>query len=299
MYVTLEPCCHQGKTPPCTDAILAAGIARVVAAMEDPDANVRGKGFAALRAGGVEVAVGVMERPARALVAAYVKLRTVARPWVICKWAQTLDGRIATWKRHSQWITGEPARRRAHELRALCDGVCVGVGTIWDDDPLLTNRSGTGRQPARVVLDGRLEISPSCRLLADTTSAPVIVATRHDASPIVGEELARKGAEVLRLPPGPGGVDLAALLNELGRRQWTYLLVEGGRAVHGSFLRQRLADELLVFVAPSLLGGWGSLGPVDFDDVDTVDQALRLPAPQVEPIGQDLLLRYVLTARED
>lgn len=299
LYVTLEPCCHQGKTPPCTEAIAAAGIARVVAAMEDPDAHVAGKGLAALRAAGVEVAVGVQAAQARQLLAAYTKLRTAGRPWVICKWAQTLDGRIATHKRHSKWITGEPARQRAQQLRGLCDGVCVGVGTVWDDDPLLTNRSGTGRQPVRVVLDERLEIPASCRLLSTVDAAPVIVATLADSSQIIAESLARAGAEILPLPAGPGGVDLGALLDELGRRQWTRLLVEGGRSVLGSFLRQGLTDELMVFVAPRILGGFASLGPVDWEDVDTVDHAMDLPRPRVEHIDGDILLHYLLNAPKD
>ncbi len=294
MYVSLEPCCHQGKTPPCTEAILQAGIARVVAAIQDPDPHVAGKGLEGLRQAGVEVLCGVGADQARRLLGAYIKLRTTGRPWVICKWAQTLDGRIATHKRHSKWITGEAARRRAHQLRGLCQGVCVGVGTIWDDDPLLTNRSGSGGRPARVVLDERLEIPSSCRLLANAEAAPVIVATLEDSSPIIAEQLTRAGAEVLRLPSGPGGVDLAALLEELGRRQWTYLLVEGGRKVLGSFLRAGLADELMVFLAPRILGGFSSLGPVDWNDVDTIEQAMPLPAPQVERIDSDLLLRYVL-----
>ena len=296
MYVSLEPCCHQGKTPPCTQAIVQAGLARVVAAMADPDPNVSGKGLAALRADGVEVSVGVGSTEARKLLAAYVKLRTTGRPWIICKWAQTLDGRIATYKRHSKWITGQDARRRAHEIRGICDGVCVGVGTVWDDDPMLTNRSGSGRRPARVVLDEALEIPTSCRLLGSVEAAPVIVVAREDASPVIANSLTQAGAEVLSLPSGDGGVDLGALLDELGRRQWTRLLVEGGRGVHGSFLRQGLVDELIVFVAPRLLGGFHSLGPVDWDDVGSIEEAMKLPAPEVEQVGPDVLLRYVLNA---
>ena len=294
MYVTLEPCCHHGKTPPCTQAILDANIARVVAAMEDPDSQVAGKGIQALRAGGVEVVVGVCQDQARRLLAAYVKLRTTATPWVICKWAQSLDGKIATHTGHSRWISGEHARHRVHLLRSQCDGVCVGLGTVVADDPLLTNRSGSGRQPARLVLDGQLNIPLNCRLLGTIDVAPVIVATRSDAPQAAAEAIAAAGAEVLPLPAGPGGVDLAALLAELGRRQWTHLLVEGGRAVLGQFIAADLADELMVFVAPRLIGGQKSLGPVDWPDVDTVDQVPQLPPPQVEQIGPDVLLRYFL-----
>ena len=294
MYLTLEPCCHQGKTPPCTEAVVAARAARVVVAMQDPEANVAGKGIAALRAAGIEVERGVCETEARELLAAYVKLRTTGRPWVICKWAQSLDGRIATAGGESKWISSEASRQRVHELRGLCDGVCVGVGTVKADDPLLTNRSGSPGQPARVVLDESLEIPLKCRLLAGPDDSPVLVATREDADAAAAEALAGTGAEVLKLPAGAGGVDLTALLDELGRREWTYLLVEGGAAVHGSFITQHLADELLVFVAPWLIGPDG-LPAARLESAKTVDQAIDLPLPQIEQIGPDVLLRFVLT----
>jgi len=295
MYVTLEPCCHHAKTPPCTEAIIRAGIARVVVAMTDPDERVAGRGIAALRAAGVEVVVGVRSGEARRLLAAYITLRTKGRPWVICKWAQSLDGRIATFTGHSRWISSERSRRRVHLLRGQCDGVCVGAGTVQADDPLLTNRSGTGKQPARVVLDARLEISPACRLLGSTDVSPVIVATPAPAPAGRAGVLRAAGAEVLELPRGGDGVDLSALLAELGRREWTYLLVEGGRGVLSAFIRSGLADELMVFVAPLLVGGRRSPGPVDWEDVSSIDQAMRLTCPQVEQVGPDVLLRYVLS----
>ena len=304
MYVTLEPCCRHGKTPPCTETVVAAGITRVVVAMEDPDPNVAGGGLSALREAGVEVVTGVMEAEARKLLAAYTKLRTKGMPWVICKWAQSLDGRIATHTGSSKWITGEAARRRVHEIRSLCDGVCVGAGTVRADDPLLTARDadpdgvGAGRQPARLILDGSASIPPGCRLMRSTDVSPVIVATREDASPVAIEALSRAGAEVLTLPrtTSRGGVDLSALLKELGRRQWTYLLVEGGRNVHSEFLAQGLADELLVFIAPKIIGGSESIGPLNWADIDGIDEAFSLPRPHVEQIDDDVLLRYVLSA---
>lgn len=299
MYVTLEPCCRCGKTPPCTDAVIAAGISRVVVAMEDPDPNVAGGGLAALRLADIEVVTGVMETEARQILAAYTKLRTKGMPWVICKWAQSLDGRIATHTGSSKWITGSAARRRVHEIRSLCDGVCVGAGTVRADDPLLTARDGgenaSGRQPARLILDGSAAIPPDCRLIRSADISPVIVATREDAPPLAIEALTRAGAEVLRLPGPAGGVDLASLLEELGRRDWTYLLIEGGQDVHSKFIAQGLADELIVFIAPRIIGGPGSLGPVDWPDTDEVAETFRLPRPQVERIDDDVLLRYVLT----
>ena len=301
MYVTLEPCCRHGKTPPCTEAVIAAGIIRVVAAMEDPNPNVAGGGFSALREAGIEVVTGVMEAEARQLLAAYTKLRTKGKPWVICKWAQSLDGRIATHTGGSKWITGEAARRRVHEIRSLCDGVCVGAGTVRADDPLLTARDAdgnvAGEQPTRLILDGSASIPPDCRLIRSTDISPVIVAAREDAPPQAVETFARAGAEVLTLPRATsrGGVDLSVMLEELGRREWTYLLVEGGRSVHSAFIAQGLVDELLVFVAPRIIGGPGSIGLVNWPDVDTIDEAFALPKPQVEQIGDDVLLRYVLS----
>ncbi len=302
MYVTLEPCCHRGKTPPCTEAIVAAGISRVVVAMEDPDPNVVGGGLSALKKAGIEVETGIMADEAKRLLAAYVKLRTTGRPWVICKWAQSLDGKIATHTGSSKWISGESARRRVHEIRSLCDGVCVGAGTVRADDPLLTARDADGKdmekQPARLVISGSASISPDCRLMKTADISPVIVATRKDALSVSVEAIKNAGAEVLTLPAGyVGCVDLPALLAELGRRQWTYLLVEGGRGVHSAFIDQGLVDELLVFIAPKIIGGPGSIGPLNWADIDTIDEAFGLPAPGIEQIGDDILLRYVLNEK--
>jgi diaminohydroxyphosphoribosylaminopyrimidine deaminase/5-amino-6-(5-phosphoribosylamino)uracil reductase len=178
MYVTLEPCSHHGKTPPCTSAVLAAGIGRVVVAMEDPDEHVRGRGLAQLREAGVEVKCGLCEAEARELLAAYIKLRTRRRPWVICKWAQTADGYLALPAGEGRWISGEQSRQKVHELRACCDGICVGSGTVLADDPLLTNRSGRGRQPVRVVLDARLRTPSDSRLIATASAvSPVLLVT--------------------------------------------------------------------------------------------------------------------------
>lgn len=295
LYVTLEPCCHQGKTPPCTDAVIRSGFARVVAAMEDPDEKVSGRGLAILRQAGIDVAVGVLEQPARELLGAYIKTRRLGRPWVICKWAQSLDGRIATHTGQSRWITGPQARAQVHRVRSWCDGVCVGIGTVLADDPLLTNRSGSGKQPARVVLDAHLRIPPQSQLVQSARQSPLLIVTTANQ----GEKmlsLEQAGAQVLRLPASPtGGADLPSLLDELGRRGWTYLLVEGGRSVLGQFLSAGLADELMVFVAPRVLGGRLAMGPVDWPEPDRIDQGLKLPPPQVSQLGEDLLLHFVIS----
>jgi len=299
MYVTLEPCCHRGKkTPPCTDALTASGVSRVVAAMEDPDPNVRGRGLAALRAAGIDVAVGVSEQEARELLGAYVKLRTEGRPWVICKWAQTADGFLALPPGRGRWISCEQSREEAHELRGRCDGVCAGIGTVLADDPLLTNRSGMGRQPARLVLDSTLRIPPASQLVRTADRSPVIVATTRGGGPAksrAAANLRRAGVEVLELPEAPGGVDLGALLDELGRRQWTYLLVEGGARVLDGFLRAGLADELLVFVAPMTAGARpdGVQCPPSLN-IDLLAKELRLRETESRRVGPDRVLRFRL-----
>jgi diaminohydroxyphosphoribosylaminopyrimidine deaminase/5-amino-6-(5-phosphoribosylamino)uracil reductase len=257
LYVTLEPCCHHGKTPPCTDALIAARLGRVVAGMTDPDENVAGKGFQRLRQAGVEVQEGVCEDQARKLLAAYVKLRTQRRPWVILKWAQTHEGYLALPNGAGRWISCPASRERVHELRGLCDGVLVGIGTALADDPLLTNRGGRGRAPARVVLDSQLRLPPASQLVQTARRTPLIVATLADTlrrAPEAVENLRRAGAEILALSEAAGHVSLPALLDEFGRRSWTYLLVEGGREVLQAFLSTGLADELQVFIGPQRMG---------------------------------------------
>ena len=297
MYVTLEPCCHQGKTPPCTRALIDAGVTRVVAAMEDPDGKVAGRGLAELRAAGVAVTTGPCLRQARALLAPYVKLRTTGRPWVICKWAQTPDGLLALPASVGRWLSCEESRARVHDLRGLCDGICVGAGTVAADDPVLTNRSGRGRRPVRVVLDSSLRTPPASRLVRTVGEVPLMIATT--AAALAGQAPAARslraaGAELLELPPAEGGVDLEALLNELGRRRWTHLLVEGGAAVLGSFIKAALADELLVFICPARAAA-GAAAVLPRFDIADVREMLDLGEPREQTVGIDTLLRYVLT----
>ncbi|MDY6911125.1 MAG: bifunctional diaminohydroxyphosphoribosylaminopyrimidine deaminase/5-amino-6-(5-phosphoribosylamino)uracil reductase RibD, partial [Chloroflexota bacterium] len=294
MYVTLEPCCHHGKTPPCTDAIIDAGIGRVVVAMTDPDEQVAGGGIEKLRAAGIDVTVGVRRAEASDLLAAYIKLRTQHRPWVICKWAQTADGFLALPAGSGRWISGEESRSYTHKLRGLCDGICVGIGTVLADDPLLTNRSG-GRQPARVVLDAAMRIPAGCQLIRTANTSPVIIATTAKSQAdrtTPAADLRAAGAEILELPAAPNGVDLAALLDELGGRRWTHLLVEGGAKLLESFLQAHLVDELLVFISPQSVGKSASPLP----RFDIADARKKLPLKQMEHrrFGDDAMFRYVL-----
>lgn len=306
IYVTLEPCCHHGKTPPCTEALISAGVRRVVAAMEDPDSHVAGRGFAALRAAGIEVTVGVCQAHALRLLAPYVKLRTTRRPWVICKWAQTTDGLLALPAGAGRWISSQQSRDYAHKLRGRCQAVCVGVGTVLADDPLLTNRSADApAQPLRIVLDAALRTPPDCQLAATAARWPVLLATTTAAiaaSPQQAQALRAAGIELLELPAagasagqntGPT-VDLSALLDELGRREHTYLLVEGGAEVLREFIHGRLADELLVFVCPHHVPA-SAAGRLPRLDIAELRDTLALPAPQEQRFGDDLLQRYVLS----
>jgi len=285
-YVSLEPCCHFGKTPPCTQALISAGVSRVVAAMQDVDPRVAGKGFEQLCRAGIDVTVGVLEAAARSLLAPYIKLRTRHRPWVICKWAQTADGYLAfPAGAGRRWVSCEQSRLMAHQLRSRCQGIVVGIETVLADDPLLTNRSRSGHQPARIVLDSRLRTPMDCQLVRSIDQSPVIVVTTADGAdkrPDAVAALRSKGVEVLVLchtsivrPSTPklddngtlgGGtnihhfIDLDSLLDELGRRDWTYLLVEGGARVLESFVAAGLADELTAFVSgetidPSMASG--------------------------------------------
>jgi diaminohydroxyphosphoribosylaminopyrimidine deaminase/5-amino-6-(5-phosphoribosylamino)uracil reductase len=284
LYVTLEPCSHHGRTPPCADLVLARGVCRVVCAMPDPDPRVSGRGIERLRGAGVEVTVGVLEAEARRLNAFYVKHRATGLPFVILKLAQSLDGRIATASGDSRWITGEAARGRAHLLRSRVDAVLVGVGTVIADDPLLTVRGVAGRDPARIVVDSALRTPASARLFGPGRA---IVATTEAADESRAQRLRERGAEVWRLPSAGGRVDLRALMAELGRQGFLSVMIEGGAAVAASALRGGLVDRAQVFIAPRVIGaGLGAVGDLG---IEKVSEGLRLTDVEVERVGDDLL----------
>ena len=295
-YVTLEPCCHRGKTPPCTDALVAAGVARVVMAMRDPFPKVRGRGQRLLGRAGIDVSAGLCETEAIWLNAPYLKLQRQHRPWVILKWAQSLDGKIATRTGDSQWISCEQSRRRAHRLRGRVDALIVGVGTVVADDPLLTCRHVNPRRvAARIVLDPRLRTPRRVALLRTASETPTIIATdRRIAKSSRAAALARAGVEILGLRHTRGGLDLGGLLDELGARGMTNVMVEGGGKTLGAFHDGGLADEAVIFVSRRLIGGQGapsplnSLGHAKMRDV-------RSPAwTRLSRCGEDDLYRMVL-----
>ena len=286
-YVTLEPCSHVGKTPPCADALLAAGVARVVVAMVDPDVRVAGRGIERLRAAGVAVEVGDGEAEAKFLLAPYVTLRTKHRPWVIAKWGQTTDGYLALPKGMGRWVTGEESRQRVHALRDQCDGIAVGIGTALADDPLLTRRSespaGADTAWGRVVFDRQLRLPLDSRLIQTLDTSPLLLATSPEAMQTDrAKQLADLGVECV------GAASLADLLAELGARQWTHLLVEGGPTLLASFHAADLVDERWAFIAPTVVGTSADLPHWDLADHAVPYGWLAIPP---EPLGYDQLHR--------
>jgi diaminohydroxyphosphoribosylaminopyrimidine deaminase/5-amino-6-(5-phosphoribosylamino)uracil reductase len=290
-YVSLEPCCHWGRTPPCTDALIATGIRRVVVALEDPDPRVAGAGVRQLHAAGLEVETGLCEAEAAEINAGFFcRLRT-RRPLVTLKLATSLDGRIATGSGESQWITGPPARERAHALRAAHDAIMVGTGTVLADDPQLTCRLPglAHRSPVRVVVDRHLRIPPTTRLISDARAVPVWVLTLPSADPERRQAFLRAGATVIDIDPSPdGNGSLAAALAALGERGITRLLVEGGGHLAAAFARAGLIDRLVWVHAPMLIGGDGipAIAEVGLEVLSKAPSFARL---STETVGDDVL----------
>lgn len=283
-YVTLEPCSHHGRTPPCCEALLGAGVQRVVAAMQDPNPMVAGQGLAWLRDAGIDTACGLMESEARELNIGFVSRMTRGRPWLRLKAAASLDGRTALSNGKSQWITGAEARLDGHRWRARACAILTGIGTVRDDDPQLTVRGvETTRQPLRVVVDSRLEISPQARVLQG--GRVLVVAAVDDR--LQASVIEAAGAEVICLANADGKVDLPALLRELAKRGINELHVEAGFKLNGSLLREGLVDELLLYLAPSLIGD-ASRGLFNLPELDALEQQRRLRWHDLRQIGGDL-----------
>ncbi len=295
VYVTLEPCCHYGRTPPCTNALLEAGVARVVAAMPDPDPRVSGRGFSALRNAGVHVVSGVLRDQAEELNPGFISRMSRGRPWVRCKLAMSLDGRTAMANGESKWITSRQARADVQKLRARSSAVLTGIETVIADDPLLNVRSPElgeqPRQPLRVVLDRRLRISSSARLF----SAPgdVIVfcgeALRHRR-----EDLAGTGGEIVPVPFHKGGVDLEAVMLQLAQRQINEIMLEAGATLSGAMLQAGLIDELVVYVAPHIMGDMGR-GLFHLPGIEYMKERIGVDIREIRAIGRD----WRITARVD
>jgi diaminohydroxyphosphoribosylaminopyrimidine deaminase/5-amino-6-(5-phosphoribosylamino)uracil reductase len=291
MYVTLEPCSHTGRTPPCADAVVHAGIARLVVAMLDPNPRVSGQGVERVRAAGIQVDVGVCEEEARQLNEVFVKFITTRRPFVTLKAAMTLDGKIATHTGDSRWITGEAARAFVHRLRGEHDAILVGVGTVLADNPRLTARGeGAGKSPLRIILDSRLRTPLSAHVFQDVHRVPTWIVCGPAAPRDKRHRLEEQGVTVLELPnPAGGKLPLGKLLDLLGEREVTSLLVEGGANVNGSFLDEHRIDKIVMFVAPKLVGG---LAPTPFagHGASRMGEAVPLRGVTVQSFENDVCI---------
>lgn len=283
VYLTLEPCSHFGRTPPCVRALLDARIARVVAAMEDPNPRVNGQGLAQLREAGIDVRCGLLQAEAKALNLGFVSRMARGLPWVRLKVAASLDGRTALRNGRSQWITGEQARADGHAWRARACAILTGIGTVRDDDPQMTVRLvDTDRQPIKVLIDSRLEVDVEAKMLR---SGRVLIACALD-NPGKEAELRDRGCEILKLSDARGKVDLPALMRELAAREINELHVEAGFRLNGSLLREDCVDELLVYLAPSLLGD--AAGMFDLPPLEDLERRRKLTIASLDRVGEDV-----------
>ena len=297
LYVNLEPCCHHGKTPPCTEAIIAAGIRKVIVGMRDPNKLVSGKGFRQLQQSGIEVVTGILKKECGWLNEIFIKFIRTGRPFVILKTAISLDGKIATSSGESQWITGEKARQRVHEIRDRVDTIVAGAGTILKDDPLLTTRlkkKSAVKHPVRVILDNEFTVPLTAKVFNNADSERVLYATADHLPASRKNALTQKGIEILYLKEKKGGVDLKQLMRALGERELTSVLIEGGGEVNASALDAGLVDKVMVFVAPILIGGRDAPGPIGGDGMLRLADALKIKNMTLSPVGDDWLLEGYL-----
>jgi diaminohydroxyphosphoribosylaminopyrimidine deaminase / 5-amino-6-(5-phosphoribosylamino)uracil reductase len=290
LYVTLEPCCHTGKTPPCTEALITAGICRVVCAAEDPNPRVAGKGTLALRAAGIQVETGLLQGEAEQLIAPFTKLMVKKRPWVIAKWAMTLDGKLATRTGSSQWISAATSRKMAHQLRGRVDAILVGRGTMLADDPQLTAQPPGPRTATRIVLDSCCQMPAQSRLARTARKSPVLLVVGEQANQERCHRLQEMGVQVLKLSGENHSTRLQNLLDQLGCQGITNLLVEGGGQVLGAFFDLGEVDEVHTFVAPKLVGGQTAITPVAGQGLQTMAEALSLDHVQIERLEGDVHL---------
>ncbi|MED3690092.1 bifunctional diaminohydroxyphosphoribosylaminopyrimidine deaminase/5-amino-6-(5-phosphoribosylamino)uracil reductase RibD [Peribacillus butanolivorans] len=291
LYVTLEPCSHYGKTPPCANLVKESGVRRVVVATQDPNPEVAGRGISILRDAGIEVEVGVLEKEAQRLNERFIHNMITNRPFVISKYAMTLDGKLATHTGHSKWITGEESRHSVHLLRDEVDAILIGIGTVLADNPSLTTRlpEGGGKNPIRIILDSELRV-PLDANVVQVSDAKTVIVTQENASVDKISALSEKGIEFIIVPKTDAGLDLRILMEELYKKGITDVLLEGGSEVNASFLRAGLIDKYLIYVAPKLLGGRNSLTPFSGINVDTMDEAMDVSISSVDMSGEDICI---------
>ncbi|MFK5925265.1 MAG: bifunctional diaminohydroxyphosphoribosylaminopyrimidine deaminase/5-amino-6-(5-phosphoribosylamino)uracil reductase RibD [Desulfuromusa sp.] len=292
IYVTLEPCSHYGKTPPCADALIAAGIKSVSIGVVDPNPQVAGRGIQKLQKAGIEVQTGILEPECRRLIKPFTKNILTGLPFTIYKAAMTLDGNTATITGDSRWVSGAESRLLVHQLRDRVEAIMIGIGTVINDDPLLNTRlpDGGGRDPLRVVVDSRLQIDPECQMLKQDSTAQTLVATISTNQQKISVLQSSGKAEVVILPAASGQVSLPALWDELGRRNIQRLLLEGGSTLATAALEKGLIDQVMLFMAPKLLGGSSTFGIFSGSGCETMAAAIGLEDVHYKQVGDDMLI---------
>ncbi|MBR1728687.1 MAG: bifunctional diaminohydroxyphosphoribosylaminopyrimidine deaminase/5-amino-6-(5-phosphoribosylamino)uracil reductase RibD [Selenomonadaceae bacterium] len=292
LYVTLEPCSHFGRTPPCANAIVNAGIKKVVIAMTDPNPKVAGRGIEILKNAGIEVEVGILEDQARRLNEVFIKWITTQKPFVTLKTAMSLDGKIATATGQSQWITSEESRRKVHELRDINDAIMIGIGTVLADNPSLTTRIDGGKNPIRIIVDSQLRTPINANVIVDG-QAKTIIATTKNAPINKVDALKKSGVEII-FCGDDRRVDLNILMNELASREITSIFVEGGGTLNFSLLENHLVDKVFAFIAPKIIGGREALTSVEGDGFSDLNKAINLKNITTEMIGEDILISGIV-----
>ncbi|WP_419470413.1 bifunctional diaminohydroxyphosphoribosylaminopyrimidine deaminase/5-amino-6-(5-phosphoribosylamino)uracil reductase RibD [Candidatus Kuenenia sp.] len=294
LYVTMEPCAHYGKTAPCVAAIIGAGIVKVVTTCVDPNPVTSGKGGQQLQAAGITVRMGVMEDQAKKLNAPFFKLIQKGMPYIIVKWAMSIDGKIATVTGDSKWITSEESRRYVHTLRSQVDGVMVGINTVLKDDPLLTCRFNGGRNPKRIIVDSRASLPLTSTLIKTIQQSEIIIAVSKNAPPKKVEILQQSGCRVIETNGDYDHVDLKELFLKLGSMRLTNIMVEGGSKIITSLIEERLADKIIVFIAPIIIGGCGDTSPVLGKGVENVCDALKIREVRHYRFSDDIVVEGLL-----
>ena len=298
LYVTLEPCSHFGKTPPCAKLVQESGVSRVVIAMRDPNPLVAGRGIKMIEEAGIQVEVGLLEDEAKKINERFIHNMIYGTPFIISKIAMTLDGKIAAHNGHSKWVTGEASRKRVHYLRNEVDGILVGIGTVLADDPMLTTRLPEGgKNPVRIIFDSHLR-TPLHAKITDCSEAETWIFSGEDVDQEKVEKLREKGVHVYFVPKDEKGLDLHFIMKDLFSKGITDVLVEGGSELNVSFLRAGLINKFQVYIAPKLLGGRQSLTPYTGEDVDSMDEAIVVDFESIEQVGEDLFITAYPTTKE-
>ena len=300
LYVNLEPCCHFGRTPPCTDAIIQAGIKRVFVGMKDPNKQVSGKGLRALKAQGIVIVSGILKKECMKLNESFVKVMQTGMPFVIMKTAMSLDGKIATRSGDARWISGELARKHVHKIRNYVDAILVGTETVLKDNPRLTCRLATGsvEHPIRIILDRRNRIPLTANVFKNSRSQPVIYVTGPDISPARQKALVARKVEILNGKFGKNGFHIKPLLKELANRDMNSILVEGGAELNASVLKAGVVDRVVAFISPMLIGGGKAPGFLGGQGVMKVNDAIKLKDIEVTKIGEDLMVEAIPCSAE-